>query len=248
MAKNSYSENRKKQQAKKRDREYKAKQKFLIEIGAYQPTAETLTRKRKSNINALYRKFGQFDSPDYIAVKIEKPKTDTKQILKRAKDLQLTTTKKVIIVPKRKFRSAKLAYNKRTKEYEIHMIGKVRRGERMGKSYRENIPLAPLKAHGDAERELRDMASSLGPLKKNERLAFKIVDGHTSHSLQVYSDIDALIRRLNEYQRSEPAKIELLRHIIIEKTTVSEWFGAKAERARQKRLRKNRRGPRKTRD
>lgn len=251
MAKNSSSTAQKRQQAK--IKEYKRKLKFLTKIGAYETQSESLTRKVKSNINAAYKKFGQYDDPKFLVVKPTKEKRDNSKILRQARELDMVTTKRAILIEKQGQRRATIKKNRKTGEFEIHLRGKVLRGTHKGRKIDTNIPLAPLSAIGDAKQKLRDMAHELGPLGPHDKLTFKVVEGgHTGYSHNVFGDIESLLRKLEQYEKSKPAMLNFFRHIIVEKTTTAEFLRERKRRRdetnQRKQRRHPRRGPRRTRD
>jgi hypothetical protein len=84
------------------------------------------------------------------------------------------------------------------------------------------------------------MADRLGPLKRNERLAFIIeTKGQPGkgYSRMVFTDIGSLIGHLRKYKRKDYA--QLLASITIRKTTLTAWRQeAKPFRKRQPRRRR----------
>lgn len=218
----------------KRQREYKRKLAELEKTGLYLPKGKELTRYRKTQINKRYRQYsGILESDDYFFIK---PKGKAKKpVLKQAKELNMQTTQTGIFMEKLGAKRATVRKSKRKGEYEIRLTGKVKRGKRRGKKYETLIPLAPLDSIVDEKFRLRSMANSFGELKKNERLAFKIVEGgQENFSKSVFQNIQSLLKYLEKYRKTDAERIKFFRHVVIEKTTITGWLDAKeqAERCR----------------
>jgi hypothetical protein len=223
---------------RKRIQAYKRKLKALQSKGIYIPKDEKLTKYRKTQINKRYRQFqNEIESGQFFFVK-----APNKQVLKQAKQLSMETTRTGIFIEKQGAKRATIRKNRQHKgEYEIRLSGKVKRGERRGKSYETIIPISPLDVLDDERNRLRKMAQKFGKLSKKERLAFRIVEtGNEGYSRSVFQNIETLIKYLDKYRKSDSERVQFLRHIVIEKTTIENWLGK--PRKGQKNRRVNKKG------
>jgi len=229
---------RRQAQARKRENLYKKRLKFLKKIGAYNPKTEELTKYRRTQINKRYAKWEQYDTkpgkgkayhqPDkYFFVDATKnmSKGRTKRFLENAKQMNMVTTPKGVFIAKEGQRRATVKYSAKRNEFDIHLTGKVKKGERKGKAIHDVIPVAPVGKLDQERKRLKDMGSAFGPMKGNERISFIVSENgvETGASRNTYKTIDMLIEALERYEKSMPARLEFYRHIMIRKTTMLEW-------------------------
>lgn len=218
---------------RKREQQYKRKLKALRDKGIYLPKSADLTKYRKTQINKKYRQFEtELESGNFFFVKAPE-----KKVLRQAKQLSMETTQTGIFIEKQGAKRASIRKNKQHKgEYEIRLAGKVKRGANRGKEYETVIPISSLDALDDERNRLRGLAGKFGKLKKNERLAFKIVENNTTgYSRSVFNNIETLIKYLDKYRKTDPERIRFLRHVVIEKTTIENWLGKPRGGQRNKR-------------
>ena len=237
---NSKSSQRKKQAEK----DYLRKLRKLEQTGIYQPTGHELTEWRKRQINSLTRKYAEaLDSEKSIFVKIPKnEQARSKSILKRARAFDLQTTRTGVFVEKVGNRRARFNYNDKTQEFEIKMSGRVKWGKNKGKKITSVIPLARPDALARENERIRDMGASLLPLKKNERLYFKVrQEGREGFSHAVFSTPQALMNYLNShYEKNSVNRLLFHRHITVEKTTLTDFKQMRRDQAAKRKAGKRR--------
>lgn len=214
-------------QEKKRATEYKLKMKKLVKFGIYSPTSNEITKYRKTKINRYWREYGkEIEKDNVILVPLPEyaSKSTKKKILDQATSLEMRTTRKGILLERLGHRRGKIRYNKNRDEYQIELSGRVKYGERRGKKTTEYVPLTSIDVLAKEKERFKQEADELGPLKKNEILRFKVVEnGVEGLSLSTFRTVDELIKYLDRYERSKASRIELYRHIVIEKSTITEY-------------------------
>jgi hypothetical protein len=210
------------------ERELKRHMKALEKIGAYRPTGKNLTKSRKREVRRRFRKFEEFLTGDYAFVFIRARKPDRrKKALDLARENQMVTAPKGIFIERtRDFVKARARRDRKTGEYEI-VVEKKRRGETGERETTEIIPLKPLGALGDELIRIKRDAEKLGPLGKNDRLAFKVyVNDRDGYSHNIYGDPESLIFDLEQrYEQMVPwFKHVFFRSITVEKTSRTRWL------------------------
>ena len=200
----------------------------MRKIGAYNPDGDKLTEWRKRRINETWREFGEFTEGDYFAVPIPKPKTRAGRRLKSdAESLDVKTTKTAILYPKNGHTSARVRYDKKGDEFQLVLSGKVKRGERKGKTYRDVILLAPVDRIDDERDRIRRAAKAQGKLKKNEQLGFVLQEQNREigASRQTFHSVDQLMEYLdrNYHRDNKAARLAFLRLVTVRRTTIEDW-------------------------
>lgn len=206
---------------KRKDKELEKLRKQLEDTGVYSPKSSEWTKSRRATVRRKVREYAEFLTPEYAFVAL--PKKELRQF---AKQLDMIVTKKGVFYQLNGAKSAKLEYRKRAKEYVIKTTGEVKRGPKHGKKYTRVTPLTSPDALLDAENKLKKMAHGLGPRDKKEMLAFVVQErgGKKGYSRAVFSDINQVMKYLNQYKIKPGDRIEFFRHIQIVKTTSWQWF------------------------
>ena len=213
------------------DREYRRQRRELQKIGALQKRGSNkdLTAGQKRTIRRKFRQFEEFLGTDrYIFVPIRTKKKDRRKLaLDLAAQNQFGTAPRGLFIEATPdIKSARTRYDRKTGEYRL-VVEKVRRGK---KGQRETTEIIPLKPMGNLAAELERIkhdAEELGPLKKDERLAFSTyVNDLEGYSHNVYSDPESLIRDLAERYGDMKTwfKGQFFRSITVSKTRTKTWF------------------------
>lgn len=209
------------------DRQYEKQLREFERLGIYQPKAQELTPYRKKRIRQATREYHEFLEGDYSFVALP-----DKKAVSQAASLDMKTTHKGVFVAREGHTRVKLT--RRKGELYIDRSGKTKVGV-SGHERRyvvERIPLATVdELTRERDRLIRE-ARALGPLKDNERLAFKLTtytkDGKMveGYSRQVFDDIDKLIEEVEKYEKSIKWKLaQIFRSITIMKTASGPtWF------------------------
>lgn len=212
--------------ANKRDAKYLADLRKLEKTGLYTPKGNRLTKYRKTQINKRAREYAEYLNPETFFF-IPVAKGPRKKLLKYAKDFAIKATPIGIFIPHNGHTHATLRKSKsRRGEYEVVRYGKTKQGPNAGKVYTDIIPLEPFDTIAAEKGRLDRIGKTLGALKKGDRLSFRIVD-HSGEGMShnTYMQLDLLLAALERYMkdRSVGAGLYMLRHVIIEKTSVLEW-------------------------
>lgn len=213
-------------QKKERDRILVRTMKLASGKDIYTPKEFKLTKYRRYRATKAAKEFGEFlDPKKYFFVKA--PKKAKKQIVSRAEQLQMKYTRAGVFIEKGGHTRVKLIESKRRNEYAIVRSGKTKRGPTKGRRYTTLTPLASIDDLANEKQRIRDMANSLGRLKKGEFLTFKVVEnGFEGFHGTLYSNIDLLLLALENYKKTMAAKINFFRHIEIVKTSGTIWFAS----------------------
>lgn len=228
----TYQEQRQRQYAKIRAAQAKERDRILMHTikatagkGIYTPKEFKLTKYRRYRANKALREFGEFLDPSkYFFIKA--PPKAKKQVIERAESLHMKHTKSGLFIAKEGHKKAALKYDKTHKEFTIERVGRTKRGPTRGVRYRTVTPLASLDELDKERDRIRRMADRLGPLSKNERVVFKVIEnGFEGYSHHTFSNIELLLRHLENYQKTLPAKVNFFRHIQVEKvSSAGQWF------------------------
>lgn len=219
--------------------------------GIYEPKSLELTKYRKSRIKKVRSEYRELlESKQFFFVKANKE--DRAKVQERAKAMDFKATKTGLFVPKEGFTKAVLKKDRKSKELYIERSGKVKRGPDRGRRYKRVLPLASLDELDTQRERIRRMAEEIGPLKPGERLVFIIREaGNDGFSHKVFSNVDQLLRYLQNYRRqingkwtrTMPAFIHFLTLIELEKTETSlKWaieHPPMSSRERKARLRRS---------
>lgn len=211
--------------ANTRDKRYLAQLRKLEKTGLYTPKSQRLTPYRKGRINRLAKEYSEYLKPKaFFFIPINR---NRKRLLAHAESIGIKTTPIGAFIPHNGHTSARLRKST-TKggEWEIVRQGKTKRGPNAGRIYKDVIALEPLDTLATEKDRLRRLGASLGPIGKGDRLAFRIIDDSgEGMSHNTYTTVDLLLTALQPYlkDRSKGAGIYMLRHIIIEKSSVIEW-------------------------
>lgn len=195
-----------------------------VNTGIYKPRSTELTPYRRKKLRGIEQQFGQYlDKHKYFFLPAA-PKA-RKKILDRARNLEMQTTHTGLFFPREGHTSAKIKEDKRRGEFFIERKGKTKTGVNKGRHYKNIIPLATADDLDRERQRIREMADALGPLGDKDRIAFKIVEnGQEGYSHATFSNIDLLLKYLDQYPKKVAAKVNFFRHIQVEKSSVSEWF------------------------
>lgn len=226
-----------------RQAEYSRNLRKLKSLGIYNPSSDELTKYRKTRINKLMREYGSYlDNKKFQFVKV--PKEQRAKVISVAKELKMPAAPSGIFIEREGYKTAELkAARGRPGEFDIIRKGKVKRGPRAGKSKSQIIPIAPIDRLALEKDRIRKAAEAFGPLGKNERLAYKVVENGTEgYSHYTFDNPDALIKKLGEYQKNRAAQLAFFRHVIVEKTTVGTWFKEHPVNRRRNRNRGRKKG------
>jgi hypothetical protein len=213
------------------DRQYRRQRRELQKIGALQKrkSNKELTKSQKRLIRRRFREFEEFLTGDhYIFVPIRaRKKGRRKKALDLARQNQLPVAPRGLFIERTpEIRKARTRFDKKTGEYKL-IVEKVRRGKG---GQRETTEIIPLKPMGDLASELARIkadAASLGPLKKDERLAFSTyVNDLEGYSHNVYSDPETLINDIAERYGDMKTlfKGQFFRSITVAKTRTKTWL------------------------
>lgn len=231
------SNKRAKQQAQKRERDYRHKLNALKKVGAYEPKGGELTRYRKSRINSLWRELGDKVEPapgaraSYFFVGTDKLNSkQRKGFLDNARSLDIATTKKGIFLQREGQRRARLQYNKENDEFDVVLTGKVKWGENKGKRITDRIPIGPVDRIGRELERIKNVADKFGTMKKGEAISFVVVEQgeEVGASQSTFSGSNAA-ERLRDYidtryhRDNKAAKLKFLRMARVRKTTLTQW-------------------------
>jgi len=230
---------------KKADLKLKSYLKAVRDKGIYEPKSLDLTKYRKSRIRKVVKEFGDLLVPSKF-IFVEAPKPQRAKVRERAKGLGLKATRTGVFIEREGFRKATLKVDKKSGELFIERKGKVKRGPTRGKRYTRRMPLASIDELDKQRERIRQMARDIGPLKENERLAFRIIEtGNDGYSHATFSDVELLLRYLENYRRqiagkwtrSLPAFIHLHAILEVEKTESSvRWQTSHPPRDARERL------------
>lgn len=192
--------------------------------GIYEPKADELTRYRKYRLNKIAQVFGNvFDPKEYAF--ITAPKKDRKKIIERASALEIKTTRTGLFVPKEKNNKVRLSYDKKHGEYYIKKSGRTKWGINQGRKYTTITPLASVDELEKEIDRLRSQAAKMGPLGKNDRLSFEIIEsGNEGYSHTTFRSVELMLKHLENYRKTTAARLQFFRHIKIVKTSTEQWF------------------------
>lgn len=222
---------------KERDKELTKLLKNVRGKGIYEPKGNALTPYRRKRLAEVKAQFGQYLDPNenfFLPAK----GAARERIIERAKSLEMATTKKGLFFPKANYKTARLKYDRKHDEFIVNRKGKVKHGEKAGRIYQSNIPLASLDALDHERDRIRAMAASLGPLEPNERLVFKVMENsNEGFSHAVFGNVELLLRYLENYKKKQASKVNFFRHIEVEKSGTKEWFAAHNHNERKPRSR-----------
>lgn len=236
----------------KRDRILATKLKRLKATGLYAPKSDELTTYRKRKVSQLSKQYAeQLDPSKFMFVKLPTGKqisgTKERKAVHRLKDkaesLNYTTSRTGLFVEKKSYSRASLKFDPKHNTFAIKRTGKVKRGRNRGTVYSSIEPLVTIDTLTSSKNRIRREAEKLGPLNKGERLAFKVTqEGNEGYSHKIMNDVDALMRYLNQYQKSaqhpqgktKHQQAVFLSYIEIVKTTPREWFTEHPARNRRK--------------
>lgn len=209
---------------KDRDNILRKTMKRTAQVGLYNPKSLKLTKYRRYRANKLLKEFGEvLDPGKYFFIKA--PKNTKREILDRAESLKIKHSKKGVFLFKNGYTRAKIKTDKKRGELFIERSGRTKRGPTKGVRYRTVTPLASIDELTSEKERLRDMAAALGPLGKNDRLSFIVIeDGLEGYGHGTFSNIELLLHHLETYQKMTPSKVQFYRHIEIVKTTAGQWF------------------------
>lgn len=222
--KQSYFEKLRNAQKRERDRILLRTIKLANNKGIYNPKEIKLTKYRRYRANKIAQEFGDFLDPTKFFF-VKAPSKAKKTVIERAESLQMKHTKSGIFIAKEGHKRATLKTDKKRKEFFIERTGRTKRGPTRGVRYRTITPLASVDELDNERDRLRALADQIGPLKKNERVTFKVIEnGLEGYSHHTFSNIELLLNHLENYRKSIPAKVNFFRHIVLEKTTASQWF------------------------
>lgn len=217
--------------AKQREKEYHQLLKIVRGKGIYEPKNNELTKYRKDRLRQAKNTFGEYLNDKYFFIPVGKKAKA--EVMSKAEMLSITHTRAGLFFSKQGHTRATIKKDKEREEYYIERSGKVKRGTNTGRKYKSILPLASLDEL-DRERErLRKLALALGPLKKNERLVFKVIENsNEGYSQGVFDDIELLLRNLDNYQKKHAARVNFFRHIQVEKSNPVVWRREHPNKAR----------------
>jgi hypothetical protein len=178
----------------------------LEKIGAYNPKSNNLTKARKKEIRRRFRAFENFLLSDrYIHVPL-RSKKHRKSALELAAQNELATSPKGIFVERtRATDKVRAKYDRKTGQYNL-IVTRTKKGATGEATTTEIIPIAPMGALADELARIHHDAAALGPLGKDETIAFKVtVNGADGYSHNIYADPEALINDLEiRYEAMPP--------------------------------------------
>lgn len=211
-------------QLRERDRLLLSTIKAARDKGIYNPKELKLTKYRRYRANQVARQYGEFlDTSKYFFVKA--PKKAQANIIERAESLNMKHTRSGIFISKEGHKRAILKQDKKRKEYFIQRTGRTKRGPTKGVKYKTITPLASVDELDKERDRLRSLAKAIGPLKKNERITFVVIEnGIEGFGHSTFTNIELLLTYLENYRKNTPSKVNFFRHIEIRKTTAVQWF------------------------
>lgn len=235
-------ERERKQRRRAIDKGVAARMSALKRAGLYNPKDKKLTKYRRARVRNLYAIWRDFLRPDkFFFIPVKGKKKQRRKIIEKAKNLDMVVTKKGIFHEREFTERAAIKYNRKLKEYQIVTKSKIKSGQNEGKIITKVTPLADIGEVDNLKDRLREHAKSLGPLikrddpRESDVLAFEIRDNHTSYSLSTFSNEEALLKYLDQYQRTPGGKIELFRSITIKKTSRRVWLAEHPPQSRSRR-------------
>lgn len=236
----NYFDQLRRAQARERDRILLQTIKRSSKVGLYNPKELKLTKYRRYRANKIAKEYGDFLDPKKFFF-VKAPTKAKKQVFQRAENLQIKHTRTGLLVPKEGHTRARLKTDRKRKEYYVERSGKTKRGPTKGVRYRTITPLASIDELDNERDRIRNLAKALGPLGRNDRITFKIIEnGLEGYSHSTFSNVELLINYLEFYRKSIAAKVNFFRHIVLEKTTASQWFAEHPATAAGKKGRRNR--------
>lgn len=219
-----YFEKLRNAQKRERDRILVRTMKLASGKGIYNPKDFKLTKYRRYKATKVAREFGEFlDPTKYFFVKAPKP--IKRRVMERAEHLHMKHSRSGVFIAKEGHKRASIKYNKKLDEPYIERSGRTKRGPTKGVRYKTITPFATVDELDKERDRFRKLAKELGPLHSNERITFKVIEnGLEGYSHATFSNIELLINYLEHYRKTIPAKVNFFRHIVLEKTTASQWF------------------------
>lgn len=209
-----------KQLQKAKDAELKAFLNSIRGMGIYQPKSRKLTPYRRKRTRKAKREYGEKMKHSFF---VPVPKSKRKETLRRAEGLKIEHTRTGIIVPKEGHTDVKLRRGKKG-ELFIERSGKTKMGPKKGRSYRSVTPLADL-SELDRERDkIKRAAERLGPTTSNGKIMFRVnEDGLEGISMRIFDNVENLMKWLDNYDKTDAARINFYRHITVELVEPIEW-------------------------